>query len=78
MYGNCSVFARKPTRGEARRLQGVARSTDRNLRDRALCVLLSAQEYGVPEICQKLARGLLYVIRWIRRFNAHGSRAGRN
>lgn len=72
MHGNCSVFARKPTRGEARRLRQVARSTNRNLRDRALCVLLSAQGQGVPEIAVRLARGRLYVVRWIRRFNAHG------
>lgn len=72
MHGNCSFFVKKPTLLEWRKLKEVARKRDRNIRDRALIIILSAQGVPVPEIMTQLARCREYIIYWLRRFNNYG------
>ena len=72
MHGNCSLFVKKPSRSEWRKLREVARKTDRNIRDRAMVVIMSASGIPVPEIMVRLARCREYVIYWLKRFNGYG------
>jgi transposase len=72
MHGNCSLFVKKPKPSEWDRLKEVARKKDRNIRDRAMVVILSAEGFPVPEIMIHLARCREYVIYWIKRFNNYG------
>jgi len=72
MHGNCSLFVKKPKRSEWRKIKEVAKKKDRNIRDRAMIVILSARGLSVPEIVISLARCREYVLYWIKRFNNYG------
>lgn len=72
VHGNCSRFVRELKVEENELIDKLARSTNRNVRDRARVVDLSSRGHSVPQIIEEVKRDRNYVLRWIDRFNNEG------